>query len=87
MKINFSQGGQGKFTRSGAIKEIQVQSEIELGRSLTLDEATKLFRKFSPSLVIDRIKEVCPTIKFALETNDFLLVWIWISPIPFASQQ
>ena len=83
--MNYSQAVKGKFTRSGAIKEVQVQSEMELGRSLTLEEATKLFQKFSPSLVIDRIKEVCPTIEFALEPDDFLLVWIWISPIPFAS--
>ena len=57
-KMNFSRAVKGSFTRSGVIREIDSQAELELGRSLTDDEKSKLFAKFPVNQVLDKIDKV-----------------------------
>ena len=56
--MNFSRAVKGSFTRSGVIREIDSQAELELGRSLTDDEKSKLFSKFPVNQVLDKIDKV-----------------------------
>ena len=56
--MNYSQATKGSKTRSQAIREVLYQSELELGRPLSKAEETRLFEKFSPQLIADRIQAV-----------------------------
>ena len=56
--MNFSRAIKGSFTRSGVIREIDSQAELEFGRLLTEDEKSKLFAKLSSNQILDRIEKV-----------------------------
>jgi hypothetical protein len=56
--MNFSHAVKGPLTRSGILREVDSQSEIELGRHLDPAEKTSLFSKFSPQDVLNRIQQV-----------------------------
>ena len=56
--MNYSRALKGKVTRSSAIREITSQSELELGRPLSLEEETKILSKFSPVIIQERIQKV-----------------------------
>ena len=56
--MSYSQVVRGVLTRSGAIKEIDSQAELELGRPLTGVEKTSIFNRFNPQNVVERIKKV-----------------------------
>ena len=56
--MNFSHAVKGISTRGGAVREIDSQSEIELGRYLTSSEKSTLFNKFPPKIVLTRIEQV-----------------------------
>ena len=57
-EMNYSRALKGKVTRSSAIREITSQSELELGRPLSLEEETKILSKFSPVIIQERIQKV-----------------------------
>ena len=54
--MNYAQAVKGKVTRSSAMREITSQSELELGRTLSPEEESKLLSKFSPQIIHDRIQ-------------------------------
>ena len=56
--MNLSQAVKANLSRGGIEGKIDSQSEIELGRQLTLAEKTDLFFKFSPENVLTRIEQV-----------------------------
>ena len=57
--MNFAKAVKGSLTRSGTtIQRIDSQCEIEIGRHLSTEEKTFLFKRFSPGLVFSRIQEV-----------------------------
>ena len=56
--MNFAKAVKGKLTRNGILREVDSQSEIELGRHLDPSEKASLFSKFSPTLVLERIQQV-----------------------------
>ena len=56
--MNFARAVKGKLTRNGVLREVDSQSDIELGRQLDPPEKTILFSKFSPDYVVDRIQQV-----------------------------
>ena len=43
--MNFAKAVKGKLTRNGILREVDSQSEIELGRHLDPSEKTSLFLK------------------------------------------
>ena len=57
-KMNFALAAKGTLTRGGILREVDSQSEIELGRHLDPAEKTTLFAKFSPQHVLNRIQQV-----------------------------
>ena len=57
--MNFSRAVKGSLTRGGVVKEIDSQTETELGRPLTPSEKTSLFARYPPELVLSRIEKVC----------------------------
>ena len=56
--MNYSHAVKGALTRSGATREISSQFELEFGRLLSPEEEVKLFGKFSPQLILNRIQKV-----------------------------
>ena len=79
--MNFARATKGPLTRSGATREIDCQSEIELGRHLNPAEKTSLFLKFSPQLVLNRIQQVIIINSINPSLNSCLLVWLWFSQV------
>ena len=57
-KLNFSRAVKGSLTRSGAIREIASQAELELRRPLTSVEEEMLLKWLSPQDILDRIHQV-----------------------------
>ena len=57
-KMNFAKAVKGKQSRDAILREVDSQSEIELGRHLDPAEKTTLFSKFPPQHVLNRIKQV-----------------------------
>ena len=56
--MSYANAVKGKVTRSSAIREITSQSELELGRPLSLEEESKILSKFSPHIIQERIQKV-----------------------------
>ena len=74
--MNFAKAVKGTLTRNGILREIDSQSEIELGRHLHPAEKSSLFCKFSPQLVLDRIQQVRS--RNIIYFLDFcFIVWLW----------
>ena len=57
-KMNFARAVKGTMTRDVTLREVDSQSEIELGQHLDSPEKSILFTRFSPELVLDRIQQV-----------------------------
>ena len=57
-KMNYSLAVKGSLTRSGAVREIASQAEVELGRRLTDEEELNLFQRFSPQTIVNKIEKV-----------------------------
>ena len=56
--MNFARAVRGTMTRDGTLREVDSQSEIELGRHLDSPEKSLLFSRFSPEFVLDRVQQV-----------------------------
>ena len=56
--MDYSSAVKGALSRSRVITEVRLQAELELGHALTEEEEIKLFRKFSPQVIFDRIQKV-----------------------------
>ena len=61
--MNFARATKGTLTKDGLLREIDCQSELELGRHLDSSEKTVLFSRFSPEKVVSRIEQVCNLLK------------------------
>ena len=57
--MNFARATKGTLTQDGLLREIDCQSELELGRHLDSSEKTVLFTRFPPEKVVSRIEQVC----------------------------
>ena len=56
--MNFARATKGTLTRDGLLREVDCQSELELGRHLDPSEKTVLFSRFPPEKVVSRIEKV-----------------------------
>ena len=74
--MNFAKAVKGALSKNGILREIDSQSEIELGRHLDSSEKSSLFHKFSPQLVFDRIQQVIYS-NFLHFLDCYFLVWLW----------
>ena len=66
--MDFSRAVKGSFTRSGVIRGVDSQAELELGHPLTGVEKANLFNKFSPQNVLDKIEKVNFKTKYFYES-------------------
>ena len=85
--MSFSQAVKGTLSRGGIEREIDSQSEIELGHQLTPAEKTSFFVKFSPEIVLSRIEQVLFNKCIVPSINILILVWIWCSKVSVVSLQ
>ena len=69
--MSYSQVVRGVLTRSGAIKEIDSQAELELGRPLTDGEKASIFSRLNPQNVVERIVKVNANFVFPLPKLSF----------------
>ena len=58
-ELNYAWAVKGQSLNSAVETEISDQAQIELSRELTNEERSKLFAKYSPNDLLDRIKKVC----------------------------
>ena len=56
--MNFARAVKGRLTRNVILREVDSQSEIELGRHLDPAEKKSLFSKYPQEQVLDRIQQV-----------------------------
>jgi hypothetical protein len=56
--MNFSRAVKGHLTRTGAIRVIQSQAETELGRKLSKEEESLLFKNNPPNILQAQIEKV-----------------------------
>jgi hypothetical protein len=56
--MNFSQAVKGQLSRPGAVRAIQSQAETELGRKLSKEEESLLFRNIHPNTFLGQIQKV-----------------------------
>ena len=57
--MNYARVARGKLTSDTILREVDSQSEIELGRHLDSSEKNILFQRFPPDLIVSRIRQVC----------------------------
>ena len=67
--MNYSNAVKGALTRSGAVREIISQSELEFGCRLSPEDEVKLFSKFSPQFILNRIQKVSLKESLKYRTN------------------
>ena len=58
-ELNYARAVKGQSLDSAVEIEISDQAQRELSRELTNEERSKLFAKYSPNDLLDRIKKVC----------------------------
>ena len=57
--MNYARAAKGTLTHHGLLREVDCQSELELGRHLDPSEKTVLFSRFPPEKLVSRIEKVC----------------------------
>ena len=57
--MNYAKAAKGTLTHNGLLREVDCQSELELGRHLDPSEKAVLFSRFPPEKVVSRIEKVC----------------------------
>ena len=60
--MNFSRAVRGPLTLDRILRDVDSQSETELGRRLDPSEKDLLFSRFPPEVVSSRINQVCDTL-------------------------
>ena len=56
--MNYAKATKGKSTKADFLRQIDSQSEVELGRCLDPEEKALLCSRFSPGIVATRIHKV-----------------------------
>ena len=57
--MSYAQAARGSLTHNGLLREVDCQSEVELGRCLDPSEKAVLYSRFPPDIVVRRIHQVC----------------------------
>ena len=60
--MNYSRAVRGPLTLDRILRDVDSQSETELGRHLDPSEKDLLFSRFPPDVVRSRIDQVCNTL-------------------------
>ena len=57
--MSYAKAARGTLTHGGLLREVDCQSEVELGRRLDPSEKAILYSRFPPDKVVRRIHQVC----------------------------
>ena len=74
--MNYARAAKGPMTHAVLLREIDWQSEVELGRHLDATEKAVLYARFPPDLVVSRIDQVwnflkrCNICNFSISSMD-----------------
>ena len=67
--MNYARAAKGPMTHAVLLREIDCQSEVELGRHLDASEKAVLYARFPPDLVVSRIYQVGIFLKYCYICN------------------
>ena len=56
--MNYARAAKGTLSHDGLLREVDCQSEVELGRRLDPSEKAVLYSRFPPEIVVSRIDQV-----------------------------
>ena len=76
--MNFAQAARGTRTREGMLREIDSQSEIELGRHLDAAERGIIMSRFPIEVIVRCIDKVSNIFKYSMQMHSTtIVVWVW----------
>ena len=76
--MNFAQAARGTRTREGMLREVDSQSEIELGRHLDGPERNILMSRFPIEVIVRCIDKVSNIFKYSMQMHSTtIVVWVW----------
>ena len=76
--MNFAQAARGTRTREGMSREIDSQSEIELGRHLDAAERGIIMSRFPIEVIVRCIDKVSNIFKYPMQMHSTaIVVWVW----------
>ena len=81
-KMNYAKALKSGLMTEFIVNSIQSQSMEELGRELTSEEKSLLFKHIPPSALLEQINKV-RIILHCLNYFTFILVWSWCNQICF----
>ena len=76
--MNYARAAKGPMTHAVLLREVDSQSEVELGRHLDASEKAVLYARFPPDLVVSRIYQVgiflkrCYIFNFSISSMDMV---------------
>ena len=78
--MNFARAARGTHTRESMLREVDSQSEIELGRHLDGSERDILMSRFPIEVIVSYIDKVCNIFNDSIQKHSTAnLVWVWFT--------
>ena len=76
--MNFARAARGTMTREGMLREVDSQSEIELGRHLDGPERGILMSRFPLDVIVRCIDKVSNIFNNSMQMHPTtIVVWVW----------
>ena len=76
--MNFARAARGNMTREGMLREVDSQSEIELGRHLDGPERGILMSRFPLDVIVRCIDKVSNIFNNSMQMHPTtIVVWVW----------
>ena len=76
--MNFARAARGTMTREGMLREVDSQSEIELGRHLDGPERNILMSRFPLDVIVRCIDKVSNIFNKSMQMHPTtIVVWVW----------
>ena len=76
--MNFARAARGTMTREGMLREVDSQSEIELGRHLDAAERDVIMSRFPIEVIVRCIDKVSNIFKYSMQMHSTtIVVWVW----------
>ena len=76
--MNFARAARGTLTREGMLREVDSQSEIELGRHLDGPERGILMSRFPLDVIVRCIDKVSNIFNNSMQMHSTtIVVWVW----------
>ena len=80
--MNFARAARGNMTREGMLREVDSQSEIELGRHLDGPERGILMSRFPLEVIVRCIDKVSNIFNNSMQMHPTtIVVWVWYAEV------